>query len=280
MLRTCFVLSNHIHSQLGGTVSLVSKQNDSYIRHGYPKMFQVVLLGCSNNNCDIDTKNSISNITLINDDYTLWRMYGQTLHDADDDSLEDLIEISEDLRRNLTTTEIDLVAKTIESIIVKQYYLIRGETSSKVNRSLIESRREKLINMLCNFMSPKRRDLVGNLRFFQLLEDLLYLDVTDFKTISNYQQSPTLVFKKFECLYSAFNFVCARVNSSNLTEIWFEGEFLKMNFSTRFDRRHRTFNSGFSTSLFQMCLIELLSTNWLGNDLKKNLLENKALSLR
>lgn len=279
MLRTSFILYNHFHSQLGGPVLIISKQNDSFVRHMYPKMFQVVLLGCTNNNCDIEAKKSVANITLVDDDDNLWRMYGQTLHNEDDESLEELNEISDDLKRNLTTTEIDLVAKTIESVLVKQYHLVINENLSKANRTLIEKRREMLMNMLCKFMSPKRRDLTGNLMFFQLLEDVLFLDVTDATTSLSYLHSSTLTYKKYECSYSSFNYACGRVNSSSLHEISFEGEFYQMNFTTRFDRRFRTLNT-FSSSLFQLCLIEVLSTNFLGDNLKKNLLENKALSLR
>lgn len=137
-----------------------------------------------------------------------------------------------------------------------------------------------MLSMLCKFMNPQRQDLRGDMRFFQLLEDLLFLDITDSSTMKSYLESPLVVFKKYDCTHSSFNYACGRVNSSSLDAIWFRGEFYQMNATTRFHKRFRYFPSLFSTNLFQMCFIEMLSTNWLGDDLKKNLLENKALSLR
>lgn len=279
MLRTNLVPMNYAKS-LGAEISITSEKNVSYIRNKFPKMFQVALLGCSNNDCDIEEKNSISNVTMINEDFNLWKMYGKTLHDEDDASLKELDDISNNVKRNLTVTEIDLIAKTIENVLVEQYHLVNDEVLSKSNKSLIDSRRDMLMNMLCKFLSPRRKDIVGDLRFFQLLEDVLFLDVENLDSKSIYLNFSKLVFQKYECSYSSFNYACARVNSSNLSEVYFEGEFYQMNFTTRFDRRFRTLIPSFSPNLFQLCLIEMASTIWLGSDLKKNLLENKALSLR
>lgn len=276
MLRTSFVPSSNFHPQL----SVSSDQNNSYIRHTYPKMFEVILLGCSNDKCDIDPKYAASNVTIINEDYSLWRMYANTLHDSYEASLVDLSEISNEPMRNLTSIEIDLVAKTLENVLVKQYRLVSDEALAQMNQPIIAWRRETMLNIFCKFMNPKRVDLVGDLRFFQLLEDLLYLDVTQASTMKTYLDSPGLVYKKYSCEPASFNYVCARVNSSQLASVWFQGEYFQMNFTTRFDKRFRGFYPFFSPSLFQMCLIEMISTNWLGRDLKKNLLENKALSLR
>lgn len=234
MLRTSFVLQN-FNFQFGGSMSISSAQNDSFVRSLYPKMFQVVLVGCTNSNCDIDVAYSIANVTLINDDYALWRMYGQTLHDEDEASLEELNEISVDLTRNLSSTEIDLISKTLSNILLKQHRLVSNELALKNNQTLIDSRRETMFTTMCNFMSSKRRDMTGNVHFFHLLENLLYLDVSTLNTMSQYLEKSAIVYKKYTCIYSSFNYVCARVNSSSLDEVWFQGEFYQLNFSTKFE---------------------------------------------
>lgn len=280
MLRTSFVPSSSFNHRPSGFIPVPDQNTPSYIRHTYPKMFEVILLGCTNNNCDLDPKYSISNVTIINEDYGLWRMYAHTLHDEYDASLADMAEISNEPVRNLTLTEIELISKTLENVLVKQYRIVSDEGLININRALVNSRREVMLKILCNFMNPKRLDLVGDMRFYQLLEDLLFLDVSDASNLNSYLETSALVYKNYKCELAAFNYVCARVNSSSLASVWFEGQYYQMNFSTRFDKRFRSFYPFLSPSLYHLCIIELISTNWIGHDLKRNLLENKALSLR
>jgi hypothetical protein len=180
----------------------------------YPRLFQVLLLNCTPS-CAVEAKSWISNVTVVNEHVSLWRMYKQILNDEFElPGLQEVDATASSATKMISRVELDLIAETIQRIQTQQFSLINNKPFFSKNQPLILWRQNRLVNILCNLLWSKSTDYAFNLKLSAMLEDMFFSMIGG-TSGTCHSDVKALNFKRLECQYSAFYYACGRFNFTN-----------------------------------------------------------------
>ncbi len=198
----------------------------------YPRVFQVMLLNCTPS-CAIEAKTWISNVTIVNEHVSLWRMYKSILNDEVDlPGLDDLNLLASTFSKVISKYEMDLIVEAVKRIQRQQFSLVNNKLFALENQPLISSRQTKLMHILCNLLWSKSSDYALNLKQNAMLEDMLFSTIGG-SSGTCLSDVTVLNFKRLDCQYCAVYYACGRFNftiySLFNTQVSYNGIFQKVN---------------------------------------------------
>jgi len=166
----------------------------------YPRMFKIILSDCQP---DCNITSYVSNVTILADNFGLWRVYREALNDNPNTNLNEIQQISLQPNVNISSMQSDLIIETLKEILNKENELV---SSSQLDNTL---------NILCNLMASK--SLNGIHRYFNLLEDALftYSALNRSDLIRSNLTNVAFDLYQLKCSLASFNFIVNQVEPMN-----------------------------------------------------------------
>ena len=277
------ILTINLRSMSMLFLSDINKENEETIKASldplnankafYPRIFQVLLLNCTPN-CAIEARNWISNVTIINQHFYLWRLYKKIINnDIELYGLDELEKMIGKTERHFSENELDLIFEILQNVIDQQFSLINDKTFGD-NLNLLPQRQSKLIAILANLLwSFKSEDFDFNLKLNSMLENLFFASIGGVDSVCSKNET-SLKFKKLDTKYNTFFYACNRVNFSaalnqshlNYLGKYFHAKVPVIQYAT-------TNNTLLHPNCYDICFVESESGAWLEN--KYNALNEK-----
>lgn len=252
-------------SVLDSDYSVSSTQTiDSLDLNLYPRMFQIRLLNCTPD-CAIPTNFSLSNVTIVLESADLWKMYANSLTSDNFNDLNELKNKTEKPEPPLSSIEIDLIGKILQRYIDRQQNMIDNLAVKNITQF-----RNDVFEIICNLMNPNRIDTYGRIDLVKIIENLLF-SVSSLNKNCITNSSQQLNGTRFNCKNAHFVYAIDRI-SRDLNSITYNGLYYRAVIPLNYN----TFNG----SCPDVCVVELISLNWLHNRSSYNvLLKKRAISI-